>query len=303
MSPSNDGSFQISYSCNVLIYPSGSVYWLPPAIFRSSCPISVTYFPFDWQNCSLKFRCPHFSDRPSPPGHPARGRGRQTLPPPRQRPHPHPHHGPSQRLRPTLCPLPSALPSSLKYTTKEITLSLKQAEEDGRSYPVEWIIIDPEGFTGARSSSSWVARLPWTPAHRYSHRAARVCTYTGTWSHRYTDVQVDTDPSQSGQGPWGRSGRRMRGWFSFPIPRGPRGWLGLWLSSDVCAACLPLGVYAAPSQRPPAPICDQAQTFYGAQPLAPVCQKRPASSSSQGWYIMAGVVIPLTALLFPKALI
>nr|KAF6449864.1 cholinergic receptor nicotinic delta subunit [Molossus molossus] len=52
----NDGSFQISYSCNVLIYPSGSVYWLPPAIFRSSCPISVTYFPFDWQNCSLKFR-------------------------------------------------------------------------------------------------------------------------------------------------------------------------------------------------------------------------------------------------------
>uniref|UniRef100_A0A8C4MW48 Acetylcholine receptor subunit delta n=1 Tax=Equus asinus TaxID=9793 RepID=A0A8C4MW48_EQUAS len=88
----NDGSFQISYSCNVLIYPSGYVYWLPPAIFRSSCPISVTYFPFDWQNCSLKF-------------------------------------------------------SSLKYTAKEITLSLKQEEEEGRSYPVEWIIIDPEGFT------------------------------------------------------------------------------------------------------------------------------------------------------------
>ncbi|XP_022353958.1 acetylcholine receptor subunit delta isoform X1 [Enhydra lutris kenyoni] len=88
----NDGSFQISYSCNVLIYPSGYVYWLPPAIFRSSCPISVTYFPFDWQNCSLKF-------------------------------------------------------SSLKYTAKEITLSLKQEEEEGRFYPVEWIIIDPEGFT------------------------------------------------------------------------------------------------------------------------------------------------------------
>ncbi|XP_053071937.1 acetylcholine receptor subunit delta isoform X2 [Acinonyx jubatus] len=88
----NDGSFQISYACNVLVYPSGYVYWLPPAIFRSSCPISVTYFPFDWQNCSLKF-------------------------------------------------------SSLKYTAKEITLSLKQEEKEGRSYPVEWIIIDPEGFT------------------------------------------------------------------------------------------------------------------------------------------------------------
>ncbi|XP_005672338.1 acetylcholine receptor subunit delta isoform X2 [Sus scrofa] len=88
----NDGSFQISYSCNVLVDPSGYVYWLPPAIFRSSCPISVTYFPFDWQNCSLKF-------------------------------------------------------SSLKYTAKEITLSLKQEKKDERYYPVEWIIIDPEGFT------------------------------------------------------------------------------------------------------------------------------------------------------------
>nr|XP_012289463.1 acetylcholine receptor subunit delta isoform X1 [Aotus nancymaae] len=88
----NDGSFQISYSCNVLVYNYGFVYWLPPAIFRSSCPISVTYFPFDWQNCSLKF-------------------------------------------------------SSLKYTAKEITLSLKQDVEDDRDYPVEWIIIDPEGFT------------------------------------------------------------------------------------------------------------------------------------------------------------
>ncbi|XP_004701734.1 acetylcholine receptor subunit delta isoform X1 [Echinops telfairi] len=88
----NDGSFQISYSCNVLLYPSGYVYWLPPAIFRSSCPISVTYFPFDWQNCSLKF-------------------------------------------------------SSLKYTAKEITLSLKQEAEEDHQYFVEWIIIDPEGFT------------------------------------------------------------------------------------------------------------------------------------------------------------
>ncbi|XP_008050294.1 acetylcholine receptor subunit delta isoform X2 [Carlito syrichta] len=88
----NDGSFQISYACNVLVYASGGMYWLPPAIFRSSCPISVTYFPFDWQNCSLKF-------------------------------------------------------SSLKYTAKEVTLSLKKDTEDNRTYPVEWIIIDPEGFT------------------------------------------------------------------------------------------------------------------------------------------------------------
>lgn len=72
--PSNDGSFQISYSCNVLVFNSGYVYWLPPAIFRSSCPISVTYFPFDWQNCSLKFRCAHLSS-PSPPGPPGQAGG------------------------------------------------------------------------------------------------------------------------------------------------------------------------------------------------------------------------------------
>lgn len=43
---------------------------------------------------------------------------------------------------------PIVFSSSLKYTAKEITLSLKQEEKDGRSYPIEWIIIDPEGFTG-----------------------------------------------------------------------------------------------------------------------------------------------------------
>ncbi|XP_036176547.1 acetylcholine receptor subunit delta isoform X2 [Myotis myotis] len=53
------------------------------------------------------------------------------------------------RLPPDMLWLPEIVleNNSLKYTAKEITLSLKQEEEDGRSYPVEWIIIDPEGFT------------------------------------------------------------------------------------------------------------------------------------------------------------
>lgn len=54
---SNDGLFEVAYYCNVLIYNTGYVYWLPPAIFRSACPINVDFFPFDWQNCTLKFRC------------------------------------------------------------------------------------------------------------------------------------------------------------------------------------------------------------------------------------------------------
>uniref|UniRef100_A0A8C3XEG5 Cholinergic receptor nicotinic delta subunit n=1 Tax=Cyanoderma ruficeps TaxID=181631 RepID=A0A8C3XEG5_9PASS len=53
----NDGLFEVAYYCNVLIYNTGYVYWLPPAIFRSTCLINVDFFPFDWQNCSLRFRC------------------------------------------------------------------------------------------------------------------------------------------------------------------------------------------------------------------------------------------------------
>lgn len=41
-----------------------------------------------------------------------------------------------------------SLISSLTYNAKEISLNLKEEEENGKSYKVEWIIIDPEGFTG-----------------------------------------------------------------------------------------------------------------------------------------------------------
>ncbi|XP_047577314.1 acetylcholine receptor subunit delta isoform X2 [Lutra lutra] len=53
------------------------------------------------------------------------------------------------RLPPDMLWLPEIVleNNSLKYTAKEITLSLKQEEKEGRFYPVEWIIIDPEGFT------------------------------------------------------------------------------------------------------------------------------------------------------------
>ncbi|XP_076866972.1 acetylcholine receptor subunit epsilon [Brachyhypopomus gauderio] len=56
-----DGKFDVAYYANVLIYPDGSIYWLPPAIYRSTCAIEITYFPFDWQNCSLVFRSQTYS--------------------------------------------------------------------------------------------------------------------------------------------------------------------------------------------------------------------------------------------------
>ncbi|XP_045680308.1 acetylcholine receptor subunit epsilon [Phyllostomus hastatus] len=51
-----DGQFGVAHEANVLIDEGGSVSWLPPAIYRSTCAVEVTYFPFDWQNCSLVFR-------------------------------------------------------------------------------------------------------------------------------------------------------------------------------------------------------------------------------------------------------
>ncbi|XP_060068850.1 acetylcholine receptor subunit alpha-1-A-like [Ylistrum balloti] len=34
---------------------NGTVFWPPPAKFRSSCKIDITYFPFDDQTCKMKF--------------------------------------------------------------------------------------------------------------------------------------------------------------------------------------------------------------------------------------------------------
>ncbi|XP_065700788.1 acetylcholine receptor subunit gamma isoform X3 [Patagioenas fasciata] len=56
-----DGTFEITLYTNVLVSPDGSIYWLPPAIYRSSCSIHVTYFPFDWQNCTMVFQSQTYS--------------------------------------------------------------------------------------------------------------------------------------------------------------------------------------------------------------------------------------------------
>lgn len=37
-----------------IIEPSGNVFWPPPAKFRSTCQVDVTYFPFDDQTCKMK---------------------------------------------------------------------------------------------------------------------------------------------------------------------------------------------------------------------------------------------------------
>ncbi|KAF7485593.1 neuronal acetylcholine receptor subunit alpha-6 [Marmota monax] len=49
------GDFQIEGKTKALLKYDGMITWTPPAIFKSSCPMDITFFPFDHQNCSLKF--------------------------------------------------------------------------------------------------------------------------------------------------------------------------------------------------------------------------------------------------------
>ncbi|XP_041042849.1 neuronal acetylcholine receptor subunit alpha-6 isoform X1 [Carcharodon carcharias] len=49
------GIFQVEDKTKALLKYDGTITWIPPAIFKSSCPMDITYFPFDYQNCSMKF--------------------------------------------------------------------------------------------------------------------------------------------------------------------------------------------------------------------------------------------------------
>ncbi|XP_038059338.1 neuronal acetylcholine receptor subunit beta-4-like [Patiria miniata] len=50
-----DGYFDVRFLVNAIVYHDGTVRWLPPAIYKSSCKINIEFFPFDEQECRMKF--------------------------------------------------------------------------------------------------------------------------------------------------------------------------------------------------------------------------------------------------------
>uniref|UniRef100_A0A8C9QWS7 Cholinergic receptor nicotinic alpha 4 subunit n=1 Tax=Scleropages formosus TaxID=113540 RepID=A0A8C9QWS7_SCLFO len=50
-----DGDFAVTHLTKAHLFHDGMIKWMPPAIYKSSCSIDVTFFPFDQQNCTMKF--------------------------------------------------------------------------------------------------------------------------------------------------------------------------------------------------------------------------------------------------------
>lgn len=54
-SASADEGFDGTYQTNVVVRNNGSCLYVPPGIFKSTCKIDITWFPFDDQHCDMKF--------------------------------------------------------------------------------------------------------------------------------------------------------------------------------------------------------------------------------------------------------
>jgi hypothetical protein len=52
---SADEDIDSTFPTNVVLSSNGDCLWVPPGLFRSTCKIDITWFPFDEQHCSMKF--------------------------------------------------------------------------------------------------------------------------------------------------------------------------------------------------------------------------------------------------------
>ncbi|CAF3689148.1 unnamed protein product [Rotaria socialis] len=50
-----DGTYEVNTITKAHVFWNGTIKWNPPVIYKSYCAIDIEYYPFDEQNCSLKF--------------------------------------------------------------------------------------------------------------------------------------------------------------------------------------------------------------------------------------------------------
>jgi nicotinic acetylcholine receptor, invertebrate len=55
MSTSADGDYQITTKTKATVHYDGKIVWEPPMIYKSYCAINIEYYPFDIQDCYMKF--------------------------------------------------------------------------------------------------------------------------------------------------------------------------------------------------------------------------------------------------------
>ncbi|VDN35273.1 unnamed protein product [Cylicostephanus goldi] len=49
------GSPWVSAITKAEVYHDGRVTWIPPVVYHSFCPINIEWYPYDIQQCELKF--------------------------------------------------------------------------------------------------------------------------------------------------------------------------------------------------------------------------------------------------------
>lgn len=54
-SSSADGKYEITTLTKATVFYNGTVLWMPPALYMTSCRIDVEFFPYDEQVCSMRF--------------------------------------------------------------------------------------------------------------------------------------------------------------------------------------------------------------------------------------------------------
>lgn len=52
---SADDHFDVTYQPKVVVTENGSCLYVAPIIYKSFCKMDLTWFPFDYQRCELKF--------------------------------------------------------------------------------------------------------------------------------------------------------------------------------------------------------------------------------------------------------